>query len=65
MSVQEAVKICMMYVVKYMNKSYKLPKRTDNPFFKVAISMNWMCPWYWDQMRCLIKVFIKRNEIDD
>ena len=30
--VQEAIRICEEYIVKYLRKSYKLPKRAENPF---------------------------------
>ena len=30
--VQEAVRICKEYVAKHLSKSYRLPKRADNPF---------------------------------
>ena len=30
--VQEAVRICKVYVVKHLSKHYRLPKRVENPF---------------------------------
>ena len=30
--VKEAVRICEEYIAKHLSKSYKLPKRAENPF---------------------------------
>ena len=30
--VQEAVRICKVYITKHLSKGYRLPKRADNPF---------------------------------
>ena len=61
---QEAGRICEKYVTKHLSKGYQLPSRAEYPF-TVAIAPNLMRLRYWNQMRHLLPVFYRSNEVDD